>query len=133
MVAAVDDLLANHKLTWVVPYAIDPDGGFANPLESADWAFGLLAAVGNEGVQVYDVPASGAPQRIASTGPVTDRSSDRNPTTRVLARFSPEAWRTDGAHSVMTYRLEGVEADGYLADNLELGRLIHEIGVDLIG
>lgn len=48
------------------------------------------------------------------TGPVADRSSDRNPTTRVLARFSPEDWRTDGAHSVVTYRLEGVEADGYL-------------------
>lgn len=48
------------------------------------------------------------------TGPVVDRSTDTNPTTRVLTRLTEADWQTEGDSRVMTYRLEGVEADGYL-------------------
>ncbi|MBW2543402.1 MAG: phosphoesterase, partial [Deltaproteobacteria bacterium] len=48
------------------------------------------------------------------TGPVSDRSADTNPTTRVLARFSPEDWKRDGAYCVINTRIENVTADTYL-------------------
>jgi hypothetical protein len=48
------------------------------------------------------------------TGPVADRATDRNPTTRVVARFGEGDWATDGAYRSVTHRLEDVAADGYL-------------------
>ena len=45
---------------------------------------------------------------------MSDRSADTNPTTRVVARFGPRDWRTDGSHRVVRHRLEAVGADGYL-------------------
>lgn len=48
------------------------------------------------------------------TGPVADRSSDTNPTTRVAARFAPADWRTDGEWRTVTYRLGPAQTDGYL-------------------
>jgi len=47
-------------------------------------------------------------------GPVSDHSADTNPTTRVLARFTSENWKRDGAYRVMTYRMENVASDTYL-------------------
>jgi hypothetical protein len=47
-------------------------------------------------------------------GPVSDRSADTNPTTRVLARFTSEHWKRDGAYRVMMYRMENVASDTYL-------------------
>jgi hypothetical protein len=47
-------------------------------------------------------------------GPVSDRSADTNPTTRVLARFTSENWKRDGAYRVMTYRMEDIASDTYL-------------------
>jgi len=48
------------------------------------------------------------------TGPASDRHSDTNATTQVLARFGPEAWKRDGAYRVMTFRIENVAANAYL-------------------
>jgi hypothetical protein len=48
------------------------------------------------------------------TGPVSDRSADTNPTTRVLARFSPQDWKRDGAYRIMTARIENIASDTYL-------------------
>lgn len=48
------------------------------------------------------------------TGPVVDRSTDTNPTTKVVSRFADTDWQAEGDTRVMTYRLEGVEADSYL-------------------
>jgi hypothetical protein len=48
------------------------------------------------------------------TGPVSDRSADTNPTTRVLARFTSEDWKRDGAYQVVTYRMKGVASNSYL-------------------
>jgi hypothetical protein len=48
------------------------------------------------------------------TGPVSDRSADTNPTTRVLARFTSEDWKRDGAYQVVTYRMKGVATNSYL-------------------
>jgi len=48
------------------------------------------------------------------TGPVSDRSTDTNPTTRVAARFGPGDWEGDGSLRVVRHRLESVEVDGYL-------------------
>jgi hypothetical protein len=48
------------------------------------------------------------------SGPVSDRSADTNPTTRVLARFTSKDWRRDGVYRVMTYRMENIAADTYV-------------------
>jgi hypothetical protein len=48
------------------------------------------------------------------TGPVSDRSTDTNPTTQVIARFSEQDWKTEGAFRMITYVLEDVKADSYL-------------------
>ncbi|MCB1121455.1 MAG: phosphoesterase, partial [Verrucomicrobiae bacterium] len=48
------------------------------------------------------------------TGPVSDRTTDTNPTTKVLARFNEKDWKKEGAWRVITYRLENVEANSYL-------------------
>lgn len=48
------------------------------------------------------------------TGPVVDRNTDTNPTTRVVKRFSASDWQTEGAYKIMTYRLENIDADSYL-------------------
>jgi hypothetical protein len=48
------------------------------------------------------------------TGPAADRSIDTNPTTRVLARFSPQQWRSAGSYQVMSYRMNAVAHSSYL-------------------
>ena len=48
------------------------------------------------------------------TGPVRDRATDTNPTTRVVARFGESDWESDGLYTTLTFRLENVSADGYL-------------------
>jgi hypothetical protein len=47
-VADVGDLLIDQPITWIVPYAIDPDGGFADPITSNEWATRLVSAVAAE-------------------------------------------------------------------------------------
>jgi len=47
-------------------------------------------------------------------GPVEDRTTDINPTTRVVARFGPDAWASDGVYRTATYVLEDVTSDGYV-------------------
>ena len=47
-------------------------------------------------------------------GPVSDRNADTNATTRVMARFTSETWKRDGAYRVMGYRIENVVANAYL-------------------
>lgn len=46
LTAAVADVLSDASIPWIVPYAVDPEGGFASALHSTAWADGLLAAVG---------------------------------------------------------------------------------------
>ena len=48
------------------------------------------------------------------TGPVADRTTDTNPTARVVARYAPAEWGRDGAYRTVTYRLENVTADRYV-------------------
>ena len=48
------------------------------------------------------------------TGPVSDRSTDANPTTRVAARFEEKDWTIDGPYRELTFRLEDVSVDSYL-------------------
>jgi len=48
------------------------------------------------------------------TGPVSDRSTDTNPTTRVVARFEEKDWTIDGPYRELTFRLEDVSVDSYL-------------------
>jgi len=48
------------------------------------------------------------------TGRATDRSSDTNPTTRVVRRFGPGDWRRDGEYVTMTHTLRGVHHTSYL-------------------
>jgi hypothetical protein len=48
------------------------------------------------------------------TGPVSDRSSDRNPTTRVEKRFAAGQWAREGERLSMTWTLRNVTADGYV-------------------
>ncbi len=63
-----------------------------------------------------DQPAVARVDLIAGnvTGPVTDRSADTNPSTRVVARFGQDDWASDGPYRSFTYRLEDVSSDGYL-------------------
>jgi hypothetical protein len=47
-------------------------------------------------------------------GPAADRSSDTNPTTRVVQRFTRADWRRVGSSREMHHRLENVQGDLYL-------------------
>ncbi|GIV67229.1 ABC transporter substrate-binding protein [Caldilinea sp.] len=46
LTAAVADVLSDAGVPWFVPYAVEPEGGFASALHSIAWADDLLAAVG---------------------------------------------------------------------------------------
>jgi hypothetical protein len=48
------------------------------------------------------------------TGPVADRSTDTNSTTRVEARFGPGQWRRAGAFFVIDYEIKGLGAHEYI-------------------
>ncbi|WP_336964984.1 phosphoesterase [Sphingobium aquiterrae] len=48
------------------------------------------------------------------TGPVADRSADRNPTAHVEHRFTPAQWQRDGEYLTMTYVLKGVARPQYV-------------------
>ncbi len=47
-------------------------------------------------------------------GPAADRTSDTNPTTRVVKRFTRADWRRQGSFREMRYLLEDVQGDFYL-------------------
>lgn len=68
------------------------------------------------------------------TGPVTDRSSDTNSTTRVEARFSEDDWKTEGRYQKITYLLENVDSNSYIrirgTDGDELEPEVDPIGED---
>jgi ABC-type branched-subunit amino acid transport system substrate-binding protein len=46
LTASVSETLAAATLPWFAPYAVNPAGGFADPLTDDGWAAGLAAAVG---------------------------------------------------------------------------------------
>lgn len=48
------------------------------------------------------------------TGPVADRTTDRNPTTRVETRFGPGDWVREGERVSMAVTLRNVTASGYV-------------------
>lgn len=47
-------------------------------------------------------------------GPATDRTLDRNPTTKVERRFTPADWKQEGEVISITYVLKGVARDQYV-------------------
>lgn len=60
------------------------------------------------------------------TGAVEDPGQDQHDATRVVGRFTPDQWRTEGAYSVIEHRLDDVRQPTYLrvrgtnnADELE--------------
>jgi hypothetical protein len=48
------------------------------------------------------------------TGPATDRTNDKNPTTRVEARFTPSQWTRNGEYMTIKYVLRGVTKNEYI-------------------
>lgn len=48
------------------------------------------------------------------TGPVSDRSSDTNPTTKVVGRYGPGDWRREGDTIVVRHRLTDVDGPMYV-------------------
>jgi hypothetical protein len=48
------------------------------------------------------------------TGPVADRNTDTNPTTRVEARFTSAQWRRAGDYAVIDYELKALEPHEYI-------------------
>lgn len=48
------------------------------------------------------------------TGPVTDRDSDTNPTTKVLARFTKKDWEKKGEYNEITYTISDMKTASYL-------------------
>lgn len=48
------------------------------------------------------------------TGIVEDLTTDTNPTTRVVARFTSEDWEREGEYREMTYTFENVRLPGYV-------------------
>ncbi|WP_375404779.1 phosphoesterase [uncultured Sphingomonas sp.] len=48
------------------------------------------------------------------TGPATDRTVDRNPSTRAVKRFAAGGWKRDGEYLTMTHRLRRVRTPLYL-------------------
>ena len=47
------------------------------------------------------------------TGPMDDRSIDRNPTTKVVARFTARDWTQDGEFLTMTHTFSSTEGPFY--------------------
>ena len=66
------------------------------------------------------------------TGPVTDRTTDTNPTTRAEARFSLEERDIDGHYREITYLLKDVDANSYIRIRGTNGEEL-EPGVDPAG
>lgn len=48
------------------------------------------------------------------TGPTADRSNDRNPTTRVVARFTAAEWTRDGEYITVRFTIPKVQRSGYV-------------------
>ncbi len=48
------------------------------------------------------------------TGPVSDRTTDTNPTTRVERRFTADDWSREGEYLTMTHTLSDLDRAGYL-------------------
>ena len=48
------------------------------------------------------------------TGPVTDRTTDTNPTTEVVSRFYEDDWQSDRMYKEITYLLEDMNTDSYI-------------------
>ncbi|HOY77752.1 MAG TPA: hypothetical protein PLN33_08090 [Hyphomonadaceae bacterium] len=48
------------------------------------------------------------------TGPLADPTVDRNPSTRVVKRFTAADWKRDGEVITLTYVLKGVSASSYI-------------------
>ena len=48
------------------------------------------------------------------TGPVENRESDTNPSTKVVARFTEANWTLDGNYTVVTFVLNNVTRDSYI-------------------
>jgi hypothetical protein len=47
-------------------------------------------------------------------GPSADRTLDRNPSTRVVQRFTPNQWTVDGEYLVMSHTIRDVQRNSYL-------------------
>ena len=50
----------------------------------------------------------------ALTGPLPDPAQDRNPTTRVVRRFTKDDWSHQGKYQTMSHTLEGIEDGCYV-------------------
>ena len=48
------------------------------------------------------------------TGPVSDRDTDTNPTTKVIERFTSADWKKDGEYREITYTITGLDTESYL-------------------
>lgn len=48
------------------------------------------------------------------TGIAEDRSSDTNPTTKVVKRFEEKDWKKDGKYLVMSHKLKDIDKDSYI-------------------
>jgi len=48
------------------------------------------------------------------TGKVEDRSTDTNPTTKVVKRFDEKDWKKDGEYIEMSYTLKDIDKDSYI-------------------
>ena len=48
------------------------------------------------------------------TGPVTDRDTDTNPTTKVVSRFTEADWTVDGEFHVISYTITDIETESYI-------------------
>ena len=48
------------------------------------------------------------------TGPLPDPAQDRNPTTRVVRRFTRDDWSRQGQYLTMSHTLEGIDSHCYL-------------------
>ena len=79
---------------------------------------GRIFAVAGDLVTELDVvaSASGASAEIGGTlqGPLSDRSVDRNPTTRVIERFTGREWTRDGDRYSVTMTLPAIDGDVYI-------------------
>lgn len=66
------------------------------------------------------------------SGPVTDRDTDSNPSTKVLQRFYPEDWKEERAYKVIRFTLPKLNNSSYIrirgTNGVELEPEVDEIG-----
>ena len=111
------DLVSELYVTAAGPDGAEAGIGGALPLQAGDQALVTIRVRDPEAANHHgDHPRVSRVDLIvgAITGPAPDPTTDTNPTTQVVRRFTEADWTIEGEYLSMTHRLEGLGGGHYL-------------------